>query len=308
MNQLLRLNYHHLYYFYCVAQAGSITAAASQLRMSQPNLSAQLKLLEQSFAHQLFLREGRALRLSEMGKHVLSYAQQLYSLGNELLETIDGKSIPSKPLRIGIIDVVPKLLVHRVVLGAVQFPAAPKIICIEGPVQRLLADLAAHELDLLLTDSRIDGIASVKAYHHSLGECGISFMAVPKMAAKYRKNFPKSLDGAPLLLPTVESAIRRPLDEWFERQGIVADVKGEFQDSALMKIFGREGLGIFVIPSALEKEVRKDYGVATVGTIQDVRDRFFLISIEKRLTHPAIKSIIEQAHMVLEPQRNLKTR
>lgn len=299
MNHLSRLNYHHLYYFFRVAKLNSFTRAARELKLSQPTISSQLRLFEKTLGHQLLFRKGKATELTEVGKHVLGYAEHIFRSGKELIDTVDGGMIFQKPLRIGILDVVPKFLAHRVILGALNSPDSPKIICVEGSRERLLSELAAHELDLVLTDSMVTAPFPIKVYHHSLGESGLSFMATSAFARKLRKNFPNSLSGAPVLLPTELSAIRPLLDEWFRRRHIEPKIVGEFQDSALMEIFGKDGLGVFIIPMAVEKEVMKDFHVSLVGRVPELKERFFLISAERKLTHPGVLQIIELAHQVL---------
>lgn len=300
MNQLHRLNYHHLYYFFQVARLGSITRAAQELRISQPTVSAQLRLLEDSLGHLLIERKAKSFRLTEMGLNVLRHAEQIFRMGGELLESLDGHALPQAPLRVGILDVVPKFLVHKVLAGALAASPSPRFICIEGSTEHLLGSLAGHHLDLVLTDSMVPSSIAVRAYHHPLGESGVTFMAVASLARRYRRGFPHSLHDAPLLLPTELSAVRAPLEEWLRKKKLEPRIVGEFQDSALMKIFGRSGLGIFLVPTAVEKTVQKEFKVSVVGRIPDIRERFFLISIERKLTHPGALEIIKNAHRVLD--------
>lgn len=298
--RLHQLNFHHLYYFYRVASLRSFTLAAEELRVSQPAVSSQVKSLESLLQQQLVVRSQRGIQLTEVGAHVCTYAEQIFRLGSELLNSLEGGGIAAKPLRIGILDVVPKSIVHRMVSGALDPSGNPRIICIEGTIEHLLGALASHEVDVVLTDRISTTTIPVKAYHHELGESGTSFFARRKDAARYKRTFPRSLEGAPLLLPTEHAAVRSLLDAWLLRKRIAPRIVGEFQDSAMMKIFGRAGLGIFIAPTAVEEQVREDYDVAVIGRVRELKERFFLISVERKLTHPGVLRIFEQAHRVLD--------
>lgn len=298
------LNYHHLLYFWVVAREGSVTRASEQLYLSQPTISAQIRALERSLGEKLFMKSGRNLVLTEIGRVVFRYAEEIFSLGRELTDTLKGRTSArsvGRPVRflVGIADVVPKLIAYRVLEPALRLTESVHVICKEDKPERLLAELAVHELDLVLTDAPISPSVKVKAYSHLLGECGVTIFATAKLATVYKKKFPALLDGAPFLLPTDNTSLRRSLDQWFETQGIRPMVMGEFEDSALVKVFGQTGIGLFAAPTAIEEEVRKQYGVQPVGHIEDVRERFYAISVERKLKHPAVVAISETARQEL---------
>jgi LysR family transcriptional activator of nhaA len=290
------LNYHHLYYFWLVAREGSIARAAEQLHLAHPTISKQLHQLESSFDDKLFQRVGRKLELTEFGQVVFRYAEEIFSAGRELQDAVQGR--PSKrPLRfvVGIPDVLPKLVAHRLLKPAFQLPDDVQMVCHEGRHEELLTELAVHRLDIVLSDSPVSPTSRVRAFNHLLGECGLTFFAKADLAAKYRRKFPSSLDRAPLLLPTERTAVRRDLDQWFYDQQLRPRVIGEFEDTALMKVFGQDGMGLFPAPGAIEKDVCRQYSVRVVGRIDDVRERYYAISVERRLKHPAVLAICNLA-------------
>ncbi len=298
------LNYHHLLYFWAVAREGSVTRASEQLYLSQPTISAQIRALEHALGEKLFTKSGRNLVLTEIGRVVFRYAEEIFSLGRELTDTLKGKvgaRTLSRPVRflVGIADVVPKLIAHRLLEPALHLTDAMYIVCREDKSERLIAELAVHELDLVLTDAPIPPAVKVKAYNHLLGECGVTVFGHRKQAAVYRKNFPRSLEGAPFLMPTDNTVLRRSLEQWFDAQAIRPVVKGEFEDSALLKVFGQSGMGLFVVPSTIEEEVRRQYDVQVVGRTDAVRERFYAVSIERKLKHPAVVAISEAARQAL---------
>jgi len=290
------LNYHHLLYFWVVACHGSVTRAAAELRLAQPTVSTQLRTLEEVLGEKLFARTGRRLVLTDVGRLVFRYADEIFGLGRELLETVKGRPT-GQPMRltVGIADAVPKLIAYRL-LGPVLTGAEPvRIICREDKPDRLLAQLAVHGLDLVLSDAPIGPTTKVRAFNHLLGECGVTFFAAPALARTCRRGFPRSLGGAPMLLPTDNTALRRSLDDWFESEDIRPRVASEFEDSALLMAFGQAGMGLFPAPSAIERQVRSQYGVVVVGRLDTVRERFYAISGERRLKHPAVVAISEAA-------------
>ena len=298
------LNYHHLLYFWTVAREGSVTRASEQLYLSQPTISAQIRTLERSLGEKLFLKSGRNLVLTEIGRVVFRYAEEIFSLGRELTDTIKGRTSSrsqSRPIRflVGIADVVPKLIAYRILEPALHLVESIYIVCKEDKPERLLAELAVHELDLVLTDAPISPNVKVKAYNHLLGECGVAIFAPQKNASVYKRKFPQSLDGAPFLLPTENTSLRRSLDQWFDAQDLRPAVIGEFEDSALLEVFGQTGLGLFAAPSAIEEEVCKQYGVRTIGHIDAVQERYYAISVERKLKHPAVVAISETARQEL---------
>jgi LysR family transcriptional activator of nhaA len=295
-----RLNYHHLFYFWTVAREGSVARAAAHLRLAQPTLSGQIRALEGALGEKLFERAGRGLRLTEMGRMVFRYADEIFALGRELAESVKGQ--PSdRPLRlaVGVADALPKLVAYRLIEPALALPRPVRLVVHEQSTERLLAALALHELDVVLTDRVAPPGVSVRAFNHLLGDCGATLFAAPKLAVKYRRGFPRALDGAPFLLPGETSTLRRALEQWFEKQRIRPRIVGEFDDSTLIKVFGQAGEGLFAAPSIIESSVRKQYGVAIVGRLDRVRERFYAVSAERRLKHPAVIAITESARREL---------
>jgi LysR family transcriptional activator of nhaA len=290
------LNYHHLLYFWTVAREGSIARASAALRLAQPTISAQVRRLEEQLGQKLFERRGRGLALTETGRLVFRYADEIFSLGRELLEVVEGRS-PGRAQRfsVGISDVVPKLVAHRLLEPALRLAEPVRVVCHEDHLDALLARLALHELDLVISDAPIGAHAKVRGFSHALGECGVEVFGDPKLAAARRRGFPKSLDGAPMLLPTEGAALRRSLDSWLERRGLRPIVVGEFEDSALLKTFASQGAGLFAGHTAIAREICAQYGVRPVGRLEGVVERFYAISAERRLTHPAVRAITESA-------------
>lgn len=289
------LNYHHLRYFWAAAREGGVTRASQKLHVSQPAVSAQIRGLEEAIGEKLFSRTGRALALTEAGRVVYRYADEIFGLGNELIETLKGRPT-GRPVRlvVGITNVIPKLVAYRVLEPAFRLREGVHVECFEDRPDRLLAELATHRLDLVLADAPAGPSVRVRAYSHLLGECGVSVFGATKLARAHRRGFPRSLDGAPFLLPTTDSTLRRSLDQWFEQQGVRPEVVGQFEDSALLKELGQAGLGLFAVPSAIDAEVRGHYGVQLVGRL-GVRERFYAITVERRLKHPAVVAISEAA-------------
>jgi len=294
------LNYHHLFYFWTVAREGSIAQACRRLHLTQPTVSGQLRVLERSLRVRLLERAGRSVRLTEAGQLVYRYADEIFALGSELQEAIAGRPT-GHGLRfvVGVADALPKLLVHRLLQPALRLGPDLRLECLTGDPDRLLAKLALHEIDLVLSDFPANPRLGLRAFNHPLGECGISFVATSAIARRHRPGFPRSLDGAPLLLPAGTSALRRGLDQWFEETGVRPVVRGEFTDSALLKAFGGFGEGIVAAPTAVEDDVIRMYRMSLVGRTEAVRERIFAISVEKRLKHPAVMAIAESARRTM---------
>ncbi|MDD9940254.1 MAG: transcriptional activator NhaR [Myxococcales bacterium] len=290
------LNYHHLLYFWTVAKEGSVSQAARSLRLAQPTVSGQIKALEHSLDTKLFERKGRRLELTEQGRLVFRYAEDIFGLGRELMDTVKGRPT-GRPmrLRVGISDMLPKLVAQRLLAPAIHIDEPVRIVCRGDKTDRLLAELALRDLDLVLSDVPVGAGVKVRAFNHLLGECGMTFFAVPKLARAYRRGFPKSLDGAPLILPTQENLVRRSLDHWFGMLDLRPRIIAEFDDSGLLKAFGRAGEGIFTAPSVVASSVREQYQVQAVGRTEDVRERFYAITVERRIKHPAVVAISESA-------------
>lgn len=291
------LNYHHLHYFWVVAREGTIARACDQLHLTQPAISKQLRQLEHSVGERLFKRVGRNLALTETGQEVFRYAEEIFSLGQELAESLKGKPRRGRArLLVGIADVLPKLLAYRLLEPVLHLPEPVQLICDERGLAELLAELAQYRLDVVLSDAPVSPTVSVRAYSHLLGECSVSILGSSSLARKFRRGFPQSLDDAPFLLPTPKSMLRRSLDQWLDSRGIRPDVWGEFDDSALLKVFGQAGHGLFPVPCAVEKETCRRYRVQLVGRLDAVRQRCYAISVERRMRHPAVKAIAETAH------------
>lgn len=290
------LNYHHLLYFWVVAREGSIVRACQILHLAQPTISSQMQKLEQSLGGKLFERAGRGLRLTDLGQTVFRYADEIFTLGKELVDVTKGRPV-GQPLKlaVGVCDVLPKLVVYRLLLPALRLAEPVKLLCREGSFDDLLADLASFELDIVLSDSPVGHSSGIKGFNHLLGECGVTFFGNPKLAKKYQKHFPESLTDAPILLPAPNTPMRRSLNHWLDQQQLRPLIMGEFQDSALMKVFGQEGLGIFPAPTVISEAVCQQYAVHPIGEVEQVRERFYAISVERRLKHPAVIKICDSA-------------
>ena len=294
------LNYHHLRYFWVVAREGSIALACEVLQLTQPCISKQIHQLERSLGDKLFRRVGRNLALTERGQLVFRYADEIFSLGRELTDVLSGRPSETRlRLLVGVPDVLPKLVAYRLLEPALHLPEPVQIVCDENYLDYLLAELAAHRLDLVLSDAPMTPTVSVRAYNHLLGECSVSIFGAAKLARKLRAGFPKSLDGAPLLLPMQRTLLRRSLEQWFDSESLRPVVVGEFADSALLKSFGQAGVGVFPAPSVIEKQVCRQYGSRVIGRIDAVRERYYAISLERRLKHPAVVAISGAARRTL---------
>jgi LysR family transcriptional activator of nhaA len=287
------LNYHHFLYFWVVAKEGSIVAASKRLRLAHPTISGQLRRLEDDLGEKLFVRSGRRLELTDAGRVAFRYADEIFSLGREFVDTIKGRGTSERPLRlvVGVADVLPPSLVRRFLEPAFHIPQPVQVTCrADKSVESLVGALALHSVDVVIADGPA-APTRVRAYNHLLGECGTTFFAAPALAAATRRKFPRSLDGAPLLLPGVRSSVRRALDQWVDGLDLRPRVVAEFDDSALAKEFGKRGLGVFAAPTVVEAEVVRDYGVRVVGRAEAVRQQFYAISIERKIRHPAVVAI-----------------
>jgi LysR family transcriptional activator of nhaA len=290
------VNYHHLLYFWVVAREGGLVPAGKVLRLTHSTLSAQIHSLEDQLGEKLFTKVGRKLTLTEMGRVVFRYADEIFSLGREMVDTVKGRA-SGQPLRlnVGIADVVPKLVVRRLLQPALSLPEPVRLVCYEDTYEKLLADLALHSLDIVISDAPVPSGSSVKAFNHLLGETGVSFFGTKALVSKYKRGFPGSLNDAPMLLPLENLILRRSLNQWFDRNGIKPRVMAEFEDSALLKVFGADGIGLFSAPTVVENEVMTQYGVQLLGRTAEVRERFYAISVERRLKNPAVVAISDAA-------------
>lgn len=290
------MNYHHLLYFWTVAREGGLVQAGKVLRLSHPTLSAQIHALEDQLGEKLFMKVGRKLELTEQGRVAFRYADEIFSLGRELVDSVKGRS-PGKTLRldVGVVDVVPKFVVRSLLQPAFELPEPVRLVCHENSYDELLADLARHALDIVISDSPVPQGSSVRAFNHPLGETGVSILGSKALVAKYKRGFPRSLDGAPFLLPLETLHLRRSLNAWFDRHDIKPHVVAEFEDSALLKAFGADGVGLFPAPTVVEKQVAQQYDAHVLGHAHDVKERFYAISVERRLKHPAVVAISNAA-------------
>ena len=301
------LNYHHLKYFWVVAREGTITSASKILHLSPSTISEQLHLLEDSMGQQLFRRSGRRLVLTDVGHIVLRYADSIFSTGQELMDFVQGRPTGG-PVRldVGIADVVPKLVVQQLLRPAFALKESIHLICRQGEPDQLVADLALHHLDVVISDAPVGAELPVKAFNHLLGQCGMSLVGTHALVARYRADFPKSLDGAPFLLPTANTVARRHLDQWFDRAGVHPEIVAEFEDSAVLKVFGASGYGLFAVPDIIIPEVCAQYHVEVLGPMQGVIERFYAISVERQLKHPAVLAICEAARSHIFHERAAK--
>jgi len=300
MAVIRRLNYQHLLYFWHVVRTGSLTRACEELALSAPTISAQLRTLEARLGEKLLARSGRTLVPTEVGRLVYGYAEEIFGLGQELLEALEHRP-SARPLRlvVGIDDVLPKEIAYRMLEPALRLDRPVRIVCREGTLERLVADLAVHEVDVVLSDAAVTPSLNIRAYSHSLGACEVSWMATPTLAKTLRRGFPGSLDGAPVLLPTNDTAIRRALDQWLDKHEVRPLMVGEFEDYALLREFARGGHGFAPVPSVLEEQFRRQDGFARVGVARGVRTEFYAISVERKIKHPATAAMTENARTML---------
>ncbi len=297
-----RLNYHHLQVFWTTAREGGVTRASEKLHVSQPTVTTQIRALERALGTKLFRRSGRRLTLTDAGRSAYRTADEIVGLGRDLLDTMKGGS-PAREVRliVGVADVLSKLIAYRIVEPALRLPEPVRLEAIEDTPERLLAELALFALDVVLSDAPVGPTTRVRAYSHLLGECAVSVFGADRLARSFRRGFPRSLDGAPFLLPRQHSALRVALDDWFEREEVHPRVVGEFDDSALMAAVGQTGLGLFPAPSPIAREVCRQHDVRSIGAIENVRQRFYAITVDRKLKHPAVIAICESARRRLFP-------
>ena len=290
------LNYHHLLYFWMTARHGSMAKASAELRLAPPTLSTQIRRLEASLGEALFLREGRRLVLTDMGRVVQGYAEDIFSRGREMLDVVKRRGGPAGlTLAVGVSDALPKLVAWRLLQPALSIGREIRVVCRDGRHDRLLADLALHELDVVLSDAPATGARQVRAFNHLLGECGVSFFAVRPLASRLAGRFPRNLEHAPFVAPTDGTALRHSLDAWFDRHRVRPRIVGEIEDSALLRTFGQAGAGVFAAPSVIEREVVRQHQVRVVGRTSEIRERYYAISAERRVKHPAVVAMTEAA-------------
>jgi LysR family transcriptional activator of nhaA len=290
------LNYHHLLYFWTVAREGGISRAAEKLRLSQPTISAQIRLLEASLGQRLFQRQGRTLVMTDVGRMVFRYADEIFGIGREMMETLRGRPA-GRPLQlaIGVANAVPKLIAYRLLHPAVAGAEPVHVVCREDNAEQLTTLLATHALDVVIADTPAPPHVRVRVFNHLLGESDIAFFAPARLASRLRRRFPRSLTDAPLLVPTANAALRRALDEWFGKEDLRPRLAGEFEDSALMKVFGQATGAVFPAPAAIAADVCRLYNVREIGRAAAVRERYYAISVERRLKHPGVLAITSAA-------------
>lgn len=302
------LNYHQLLNFWLVAREGSVQRASELLHVTPSSVSIQIRQLERAFGSKLFKKQGRGLALTEMGQQVSGYAGEIFAKGRELMELVKGRPV-GRPmeLRVGVRDVMPKLVAFRLLKPALELEQPVRLVCQEGEMSQLISDLAIHKLDVVLSDIALDPLYKVQAYSHRLGESDVMIVGARDLARRYRRGFPASLDGAPFLLPTESSVLRRQLERWFSDLHVAPGVRGEFADSAMMKIAGVSGLGLLAVPGIIEDDVRNIYGLHRVGVAVGVQEQFYAVSVERRIKHSGVLAIREQAKLTAShpPQNSL---
>ena len=294
------INYKHLHYFWAVAMEGGVARASERLHLTPQTISGQVSLLEKQLGVDLFNRVGRNLELTETGRLILSYADEIFSLGSELEEVLHQLPDDRPQLfRVGVVDVVPKSIARRILQPALQMPEPVHMICREASLDTLLMELAMHRLDLVLTDRPTPPTVSTRVFSHKLGECAVSFFAKDDLKKSLTGDFPGCLNGAPILLPSIGNQLRSRIDRWLDKQHTHPRIIAEFDDSALMKAFGQEGAGVFIAPAAIEAEVELQYQVTAIGRIEEVKEHFYAISVERRVKHPIAFTVLKTARELL---------
>ncbi len=290
------LNYHHLLYFWMVAREGTILRAAEKLHIGQPAISTQLRSLEESLGQKLFQKSGRTLQLTETGKTVYRYADEIFSLGRELVDTLKGHPV-GRPVRfvVGVVEAMPKLMARRLLEPALRLSDELRLVCVEDTLEQLLSELMLHNVDIVLSDTPVTAAFKVRAYNHALGDSAVGLFAAKELARRYHKGFPQSLNGAPLLVPGRNSALRRSLDSWIESHDLHPFIRAEFDDTALLKAFGQTGEGLFPGGLVIQDEICRQFEVELVGEMEGVREHFFAISAERKIKHPAVLAISRTA-------------
>lgn len=289
-----RLNYQHLFYFWNVVKEGSISRACEKLHLAQPTISGQLAVFEQAVGERLYIKDGRKLVLSDTGRTIFRYAEEIFSLGQELNQTLQGlKSGHGLRLNVGVADALPKLIAYRLLAPALNIPEGVQLICHEDKAERLIAEIPLHSIDLVLSDIPATLSIGARVFNHLLGECELAVFGTSILRERYSANFPASLNGAPLLMPTHNTALRRSLDQWLHSEGLCPEIKAEIEDSALLKTFASAGVGMFVAPIAVQTEIQRQYGCQLVGLIPSVFERFYAITAQRKMKHPAVMAILE---------------
>lgn len=294
------INFKHLHYFWMVAKSGGVMRASELLHITPQAISGQLRLLDDALGATLLERSGRGLELTDMGRLVLSYADEIFSIGEELKEAVSlGPAGVPREFRVGVGDMVPKTVAFHLLMPALRLQPAQRLICREGPLPELLADLALHKLDLVIADRPAPADSHIRCFNHLLGESGLAVFGTPVLCEQWHGDFPARLNGAPLLLPGPDAAIRGRLLAWLDQHHIRPRMVAEFDDGALLKAFGKAGAGFFVAPTVLQADICADYGVVAIGGVPSVAEQFYAISVERKLRHPAVLAVTEQARHAL---------
>ncbi|NQV26047.1 MAG: transcriptional activator NhaR [Rhodopirellula sp.] len=295
------LNYHHLLYFWAVAKEGSISAACQKLHLAQPTISGQLKKLEEAVGQKLYDRVGRGLVLTDAGRTVFRYADEIFSIGEELKEALRGRPT-DRPLHltVGVPDSLPKMIAYRLIEPAFRLKEKVHVECREGKIQYLLGELATHSVDVVLSDMQAASFVSVRAFNHLLGQSGTTFCAAPALAKQLSSaGFPQCLHDSPMLLPCGAATLRRTIDHWLYSNEICPEVVGDFEDTALMKVFAQAGHGVIPAPTVVEAEICYQYGLEVIGRIPEIVERFYAITVDRRIKHPAVVALSEAARSEL---------
>ncbi|MCC6360124.1 MAG: transcriptional activator NhaR [Phycisphaerales bacterium] len=291
------LNFNHLLYFWTVAREGSVRAACEKLLVAQPTVSSQIRALERSIGHRLFRRHGRGLALTEFGQGVFRYADEMFSIGRDLADYLKGgHATQNRPrLHVGIANVLPKLIVSRLLQPVLEMKEQVRLVAVEEDLDELISRLTVSQLDVVLSDAPVDPHLRVRAYNHLLGESRVGVFAPPALAGRYRKDFPRGLAGAPFLLPTSDTILRRSIDRWLERFEIRPRIIGEFADSALIKALGQTGVGLLFGSMSIRDEIKTQFDFTCLGELEDVTEQFYAISVERRFSHPAVQVLADMA-------------
>ena len=293
---MYRLNYQHLYYFWNIAREGGITRAGQKLGLAQPTISGQLAVFESAIGTPLFRKEGRGLVLTETGRMVFNYAEEIFSLGRELTNTLkNGAGSKRQRLTIGVVSSLPKLVVYRLIEPVLHDTIAPQIICLEDTRERLLAELTLHGVDLVIADAPESTAKGARVYNHLIGEATVAAFAKPDLVNLYRDDFPWSLNNAPLMLQTTNSNLRRALDKWFNEQGITPRILAEIEDSALLKTFASEGAGVIFAPLNVSNEIERRYGLLPIWEIPSVKEVFYALTMQRKVENKLVTKILKQA-------------
>ena len=290
------MNFRHLYYFWVVAKEGGVTRAANRLGLAVQTISTQLGQLEQSIGKSLLMQQGRQLVLTEAGRLALGYADQIFLLGEQMQEALSEADTLRTRLTVGISDSLPKLTAFRLLEATMHLSDPVRLVCYEDQFEALLADLAVHKLDVVLTDRPVRSGTTLRVFSHMVFESATIMIGAPSLAAAYGADFPARLSGAPFLLPTRNNALRGQIDQWFEQHEVRPDVVGEFEDNALLNTFGRRGAGLFCAPAALQADIEEQFGAVLIGQVPEVHERVFAVSNERKIKHPAVEAILASVH------------